>query len=70
MHCMAGGCSRTRRMMGWTVRIMRTFKIILLALSIVLMFWTVIRFAGDRLCLDGLGATNVPIARLIRVCAF
>jgi hypothetical protein len=70
MRCMAGGCSRTRRMLGWTVRIMRTFKIILLALSIALKFWTVGRFAGDRLCLDGLCATSVPIARLIRVCAF
>ena len=70
MRCMAGGCSRTRRMLDWTVRIMHTFKIILLALSIALMFLTVMRFAGDRLCLDSLCATSVPIARLIRVCAF
>lgn len=70
MHCTAGGCSRTRMMLGWTVRIMRTFKIILLALSIALMFWSAMRFAADRSYPDGLRATTVPIARLIPVCAF
>ena len=57
-------------MLGWTVRIMRTFKIILLALSIALMFWSAMRFAGDRSHPDGLRAISVPIARLIPVCAF